>query len=337
MELLAIANASDTQAQEKYKRIFEEVQKSLGKKVYKYNINQTGANGVLEDLRNFHNFRTTWDEFPDESESSMFGTTGRQTGTSPSKSYYMSAKDFLFSNSLNYDDSLFNKPEIQPIILNEFQPDVQIYWLKTLMTAGDFLLKLGTANKDKAPGKAAQAKGSGVFGMAMNSGLFGAMKENIVGMGVNYLSRKYSLQPELLYDSAKNMGSTNATSAPITWIKEMFNSGKWLNTYELPFFNNMYLEANQYKQWKTGGANAYLGDKMAEIAKNNLPFDFPTSPTFGLTAVADTGYTDFSFDFYLINLDDYWLERNFRFLTSFYAGTQWLQMTGRIYKRIKCL
>jgi hypothetical protein len=33
----------------------------------------------------------------------------------------------------------------------------------------------------------------------------------------------------------------------------------------------------------------------------------------------------------LINKDDLWLERNFRFLTAFYAGTQWLQMTGRIY------
>lgn len=47
----------------------------------------------------------------------------------------MSAKDFLFSNSLNMADSVLNVPEVQPIILNEFQPDAQIYWTK-LITSG---------------------------------------------------------------------------------------------------------------------------------------------------------------------------------------------------------
>ena len=35
--------------------------------------------------------------------------------------------------------------------------------------------------------------------------------------------------------------------------------------------------------------------------------------------------TDLDFSFYLINKDDYSLEKNFQFLQAFYAGTQWLQ------------
>lgn len=73
------------------------------------------------------------------------------------------------------------------------------------------------------------------------------------------------------------------------------------------------------------------GENLSKIAQANLPIDYPTSPTFTLNAVGNTGYGTIKFSFYLINKDDSWLERNFRFLTAFYAGTQWLQMTGRIY------
>lgn len=73
------------------------------------------------------------------------------------------------------------------------------------------------------------------------------------------------------------------------------------------------------------------GENLTKIAQSNLPIDYPTSPTFMLNAVGNTGYSPIQFSFYLINKDDAWLERNFRFLTAFYAGTQWLQMTGRIY------
>lgn len=37
------------------------------------------------------------------------------------------------------------------------------------------------------------------------------------------------------------------------------------------------------------------------------------------------GYEDLNLEFYLINKDDYWLDKNFQFLQAFYAGTQWLQ------------
>lgn len=74
-----------------------------------------------------------------------------------------------------------------------------------------------------------------------------------------------------------------------------------------------------------------LGDSIQKIAAEQIAVDFPTAPTFNLNAVGQANYPQITFEFYLINKDNYWLERNFRFLTAFYAGTQWLQMPGRIY------
>jgi hypothetical protein len=151
---------------------------------------------------------------------------------------------------------------------------------------------------------------------------------------INYYTKKYSLDPGLLYDNSRNKSSVEAASAPIWSVKNMFKSGRWLNTYELPFFGqsaNTYLVADQYKNWKTGGISQAIGEDMQKLAQDQLSVDFPTSPTFNLQAVGSTNYPQITIEFYLINKDNYWLERNFRFLTAFYAGTQWLQMTGRIY------
>lgn len=39
---------------------------------------------------------------------------------------------------------------------------------------------------------------------------------------------------------------------PIHFIQTMFDSGNWLNTYELPFFNNFYLKGDKHTGWATG-------------------------------------------------------------------------------------
>lgn len=259
IEVLALANAADKESQQQYSRWFESIQKSAGKRLYKYNINQTGANGILEDLRNFRNFRSTWDEFPNTSDSSVFGTQGRQAGTSPSKSFYMSAKDFLFSNSLSYNDSLFNKPEIQPIILNEFQPDVQIYWTSLVTNFFQGIFGLATKDKDTNAGKLASLAGK-FFGSTLGADI----TKKAGSAAINWMTRYYSVNPEKLYDStnAETKGLHNATSAPINWVKNMFDSGKWLNTYELPFFNNTYLEANQFDKWQTGRNGCSNAEKI---------------------------------------------------------------------------
>lgn len=155
---------------------------------------------------------------------------------------------------------------------------------------------------------------------------------------MNYLLKKYSYNPSELYDVNKII-ETNPGDAtifgirknPVSQIYNLFQTGKWLNTYELPFFKETYLKADQYKNWEVGSLASTLGDDgkaMAGFIKDGLNIQFPMAPTFKLEDVSKACYDegDLSFDFYLINKDNYWLDRNFRFLQAFYAGTQWLQL-----------
>ena len=131
-ELIAFATAGNQQEQIERMNILANTATEIGKKTYKYNINQNGANELLYDMRNFHNFRGTREELISDP---MFNSPIRP-GTSPSKSYYMSAKDFLFSNEfdLNISDDFNSKPEIQSIVLNEFQP-LNVTYMTTYATS----------------------------------------------------------------------------------------------------------------------------------------------------------------------------------------------------------
>lgn len=114
----------------------------------------------------------------------------------------------------------------------------------------------------------------------------------------------------------------------ISQVYNLFRTGKWLNTYELPFFNDTYLEADQYQNWNTGNLETSGGDSksLQTFIKGSMNIDFPMSPVYKITDIGNTGYKNLDFEFYLINKNNYWLERNFRFLHAFYAGTQWLQL-----------
>ena len=126
----------------------------------------------------------------------------------------------------------------------------------------------------------------------------------------------------------------------------MFNSGRWLNTYELPFYNNSYLESKEYYKWSTGGLSQLTKDSSSSTAKviqkftqDNLSLDFPTAPTFTMNDIGESGMSPemLNFSFYLINKNDYWLHKNFQFLHAFFAGTQWLQLPGGMIRRNKYL
>ena len=114
----------------------------------------------------------------------------------------------------------------------------------------------------------------------------------------------------------------------------MFNGGRWLNTYELKFFKNTYLESLQYNNWTVGGIEQQMGEKLKKLMNDGLSMDFPTTPSFKISDMGATGYSEdnLSFSFYLINKSTDWLERNFKFLQAFYAGTQWLSLTGGFIK-----
>jgi hypothetical protein len=142
----------------------------------------------------------------------------------------------------------------------------------------------------------------------------------------NALIDRYSNNPKLLYDAESVSGNVH----PMRLVKKMFENGYWLNTYELPFFGNTYLQSNNETKWTVGGLETLVKSKKAQdIIKETLSVDFPTQPTFQVGNMGTTGYETIQVEFYLINRDTSWLKKNFQFLHAFYAGTQWVHMTGR--------
>ena len=116
---------------------------------------------------------------------------------------------------------------------------------------------------------------------------------------------------------------------PIDQIRHLFKTGYWLNTYELPFFNNTYLQATGLNNWITGDMEKVMGkgNAITNFTKGGLKLNFPTQPEYVLQNIGDCGYDSGSLgiSFYLINQNDRWLDKNFRFLHAFYGGTQWMQ------------
>lgn len=76
----------------------------------------------------------------------------------------------------------------------------------------------------------------------------------------NRLLTEYSINPAKLYDLSA-VRATGTNTNPVHWVQTMFNAGRWLNTYELPFFKNSYLESNQYTNWATGGLSQIVGTR----------------------------------------------------------------------------
>ena len=78
-----------------------------------------------------------------------------------------------------------------------------------------------------------------------------------------------------------------------------------------------------------------VGGKITDLIQGKgINFDIPTTPTFSLGSIGETGYSSAGLqtEFYLINKNDNWLERNFRFLHAFFAGTQWVQLPAGMIK-----
>lgn len=308
------------------------------RKKYRYNIQQSESL-LLEDIRNFHNFRGTYDEFYRESDSkdNLYKfNSALSNGTGPSRSYYMSNGDFLFSNSIDIDPDNISKPEVQPIILNEFQPNELMYLNKIV---GQLTKKLGDA-VDKLGD--AFAKGNAKTKAIAFFGSFAGYVGELAGKGAhNILLNKYSIDPGSLYETKLENFSTGTNENttlkdafgvrknPVNQVLNLFQGGKWLNTYELPFFNDMYLQAKSFQYWQTGNLASSFGDSndgVAKYLKDGINIDFPMEPTFRIPDIGNSGHEEITFEFYLINKNNYWLDRNFRFLQAFYAGTQWLQM-----------
>lgn len=151
----------------------------------------------------------------------------------------------------------------------------------------------------------------------------------------NTLIDQYSKDTNLLYASPQSRQRNYFTKDPVQMVMNMFgNGGKWLNTYELPYFGNAYMSGKYANKWKAGDASTFLGKGLAggedQIGLKMFGIDFPANPKFGITM--DPNRDPIVTEFYLINKNTEWLEKNFKFLHAIYAGTSWLHLNYGIIR-----
>ena len=110
---------------------------------------------------------------------------------------------------------------------------------------------------------------------------------------------------------------------PIEFIQGLFD-GSYLNAFEVPFFNDTYLKADTTGNWSAGGMEQVMGSRISDIMKQGANVDFPTTPTWQISEVANRDAI--TVEFYLINNSDKNLNDNFRFLNSIISGAFWVQL-----------
>lgn len=286
------------------------------------------------DLRNYKNFRSNIDEKAREKKKES------ELSPNPNKSYYL--RDICYAEHLDFGTNSKLNPDVQTIILNEFQPNATIQVGKLLSDlvngAGgkvlDFVKSIGPTSIAGAVTKVLETVGGDIVQQKM----LDYYSKHPSALYEGNLVRNSEQSAKLMFGETIGAGIGQLTKTmnldPISQIRRMFHGGKWLNTYELPFFNNTYLETSQGGSWKNEGINQILGDGegvMNTIAKK-LKINFPTAPIYEITDVASSGYKQINFDFYLINKDAASLLNNYQFLNAFFSGTQWVSMLGGMVK-----
>lgn len=276
---------------------------SKGKYILSQKVKSTaaanGGSSNLLDLRNMSgkNFRSI---------GGAAAATGNGITLGPSRSFFLN--DYKFAESLTLTDDLLNTPKIQPIILNEFQPYEMISPADVLNGAGEAVMNVI----------------NGVFGSLAAPVIKGAGK-----IIQNKLIDLYAEDTKQLYGEGKIRERKMFTSDPIQVVQNMFMGGKWLNTYELPYFGGQYLKSAYSNNWTLGDSsgffgNALTGDGEGKAGTKMMGIDFPSNPKF--KAQMGQSRDPISLEFYLINIDNEWLKRNFQFLNAIYAGSNWLHL-----------
>jgi hypothetical protein len=103
----------------------------------------------------------------------------------------------------------------------------------------------------------------------------------VIALGKNAMMKskidKVSKDPSQLYSlGAKKRERKYFTSDPLQVVQNMFNGGKWLNTYEIPFYGREYLKTNFSGKWNLKGSEGFLGaiagsgEKAGELSTKRI-------------------------------------------------------------------
>ena len=111
---------------------------------------------------------------------------------------------------------------------------------------------------------------------------------------------------------------------PMLRLIRLFTNGYWLNTYELPFYGNNYLEESNAGKWTQEGSKRSWGEGIA-TALEGFGVYYPTTPNWSLD-ITSAGRSEISTEFYLINKNEEWLLRNYKFMHALFSGTQFVML-----------
>ena len=176
--------------------------------ILKYKVFGSTADPVLIDLRNYYNFRSTFS--PDLIKyMRSFNQQHRSDDLlSPSKSYFMSKNDFLFSDKI----SSIETDSVPGLIINEFQPDKVAYW-------SNFVFELS----------------KNLSAAALPSGKLPQDIKKLVGDAITFAGKKFSAdasnklvtmasaQPQSLYGTRRTL---NQEFDPLMLVKKLFSNRK---------------------------------------------------------------------------------------------------------------
>lgn len=296
---------------------------------FQYNIKRN-FNEQLIDIRNIKNFRSS--NIHEEARLKDVSTNGNNfinpattDGSNASKSFYMSRNDFYWSqnfNDIQDQNGAIQRQSIPNIILNEYQPNLQYDMGRQIFRGLDEIAGEGT--------KALTQKALNKIGMGGMMGLVKAGVQHGTEKMYNDTLQEVGAHPERLYNEEHYEEFTN----PMYYIEHLFTNGRWLNTYQLPFIDSGQVKTDYLKNssdpgtWDIGGLTDGLGQNglMQQVLSNKISLSLPTSPTFSLGNSHRATFGPFRISFYLINKDDFYLDKNFQFMQALFAGTQWLAM-----------
>ena len=131
--------------------------------------------------------------------------------------------------------------------------------------------------------------------------------------GSNYLNKLSDRYSSSIAESKKLLDISDI---------ESLIEGPTINTYEIPFFNNMYLSSSNKDNWSTGSALDSAGS-TAEMINDGFQMNILKHPQWQNSNSEGPGWES---SFYLINKDLDALQKNFTFINAIFPGTQWVRM-----------
>jgi hypothetical protein len=158
-------------------------------------------------------------------------------------------------------------------------------------------------------------------GLAKITGGIGSSVIDVVKSGQEQISQVVGRTA--INKTAQSYSSTE-NSEKLTDISEFLNiiSGDVLNTYEIPFYGEEYLNAATKDNWSAGNAFEDAGN-MATLMNDGFQMSMLRAPQWKNTF--DEGH-NWSNEFYLINDNVNNLYKNFKFLNSLTSSSYWVRM-----------